>query len=36
LNTMVSATAQSLRGIAFMALAVPVYLLFHRPRAAGG
>ncbi len=37
LNTVVSAPDQSLTGIAFMAMAIPVYLLFHRqPRAAGG
>jgi APA family basic amino acid/polyamine antiporter len=36
LNTMVSATAQSLKGIAFMSLAVPVYLVFHRRERAGG
>jgi APA family basic amino acid/polyamine antiporter len=36
LNTMVSATRQSLTGIAFMSLAVPVYLLFHRRERASG
>jgi APA family basic amino acid/polyamine antiporter len=31
-NTVVSATRDSLTGMAFMALAIPVYLVFYRSR----
>jgi basic amino acid/polyamine antiporter, APA family len=31
-NTVIAAPAQSAIGLGFMALAVPVYLVFHRPR----
>jgi APA family basic amino acid/polyamine antiporter len=36
LNTIVSATRQSLTGIAFMALAIPVYFVFHRREPSSG